>query len=887
MTLPPPRLAVWLLSRVVPGHCRDAVLGDLEEEFHEVAVPVRGPRRARRWFWRQAFSLMRAYALSTRDRPTHEDTTRSYTMHQDIRDALRSLVRAPAYSLTAIAVLALGIGATSAIFSFVNGVLLRPLPYAEPDRIVLVFEKPPGGLRNGVATANYLDWRDQNDVFESMAATTAAAMTLSRAGETARLNTGRVSAGYFEVFGARAALGRTFAAEDEQPGRERVVVLSHRTWRSVFGADPGVLGSTIELDGLPFTVIGVMPGGSAFDRGRTDVWRPLVFGPGERARNYHWLQVVARLRPDVTIDDARQRMAPIAAQIARDYPAIKKDWGITIDRYSDLLIGPALRQSLNVLMAAVGMLLLVGCANLANVSLARATAREREVVVRAALGASRLRIVRQFLTESMLLALAGGAMGIVAGYAMMRGLQLLMPAFYLPREAQVGIDGRVLLFAVSISIGTALLFGTAPAFQAGRLDLAGTMRAASRGVTADRLRRRLRSSLIVLEVALASMLVIGASLLMRSFVRLQEVDPARDPETLLTAVLTVPQARFESPERARSYEHLLLNRLRMVPGTIEVALTSALPMRGWTDGMPLRIPAASAGAPTVEGGAGFKMVSHSYFATIGLPLVRGRSLQETDTASAKPVIVVNEAFVQRYFDGVDPIGRHVLIERILPGRRELGEVVPWEIVGIVGNERTGSLSAPSGRGVYATLAQSPQYSLSLVARISGEGPAPIAALKAAANEVDTSQPLSEVRTMQAIRDESLGADRLRTWLVAAFSSLALLLAGIGIFGVIAYSVAQRRHEIGVRTALGASRGRVMTLVMRQAAFLTAAGLALGVAGSLAGARFMASLLFGVTPADPISIAAAVSVLAGVAILAAWIPARRAAAIDPLVALRAE
>ena len=322
-------------------------------------------------------------------------------MAHDLRDAVRSLTRSPAYTLTALAVLALGIGATTSIFSFVDGVLLRPLPYPNPERIVFVFEKPPGGLRNGVATANFLDWRDQNDVFEAMAATTSTTMTLTGAGETARLRVGRVSTGYFGVFGIRTVLGRTLVAEDEQPGRDRVVVLSNRTWQSVFGADRGIVGRPIVLDGQTFTVIGVLPADSSFDRGRTEVWRPLAFGPGERARNYHWLQVIARMKPGVTIEQARARMEPIAAQIAHDYPDIKKDWGITIDRFSDLVVNSGLRQSLNMLMAAVGMLLLVGCANLANIAMARGTAREREVVVRAALGASRARITRQFLTESL------------------------------------------------------------------------------------------------------------------------------------------------------------------------------------------------------------------------------------------------------------------------------------------------------------------------------------------------------------------------------------------------------------------------------------------------------------------------------------------------------
>ena len=884
----PPRLAIWLLSRTVPAGCRDAVLGDLEEEFVEQAVPQLGARRARLWFWRQAFSLARAYALARHDTVAAGlHPPRTDTMRHDLRDAVRSLLRSPAYTLTAIAVLALGIGATSSIFSFVDGVLLRPLPYPNPERIVLVFEKPPGGLRNGVATANYLDWRSQNDVFEAIAATSTVTMTLAGTGDTARLRAGRVSAGYFDVFGVRPALGRTLVPDDELAGRDRVVVLSNRVWQTVFAGDRAIVGRDIVLDGQAFTVIGVMPGGSAFDRGRTDLWRPLVFGSNERARNYHWLQVLARLKPGVTLEQARARMEPIAAQIAHDYPDIKKDWGITIDRFSDLAVNSSLRQSLNMLMAAVGMLLLVGCANLANIAMARGTAREREVVVRAALGASRSRIIRQFLTESLLLSLTGGALGIAAGYAMTRGLQLLMPAYYLPREALITIDWRVMLFVLAVSVATALIFGTAPAFQAGRVDLAGSMRASSRSTTVDRGRRRLRDTLIVVEVALACMLLVGAGLLMRSFTRLQQVEAARDPATLVTAAVAVPDGRFSTTEEALTYQRLLLERLRAVPGTSQVALTSALPMQGWTDGMPLRIPSTKPGQAATEGGGGVKMVSPAYFATIGLPVVRGRSLADTDTASSTPVIVINQAFANRYFEGIDPIGKHVIIERILPRCCGLGEEVPWEVVGVVGNERVGSLAAAESRGLYITLDQSPQFVPRVIVRTAAAPAGVIAGLKAAATELDPGQPLTEIRTVQDIRDESLGADRLRTWLVAAFSGVALLLAGVGIFGVIAYSVAQRTHEIGVRAALGASRGRVMALVIRHALLLTTAGLALGIAGAVAGTRFMSSLLFGVQPNDLVSMAAAVLSLAIVGAVAAWIPARRAAAVDPLVALRME
>jgi putative ABC transport system permease protein len=889
-TSQPPRLAAWLLGRIIPADAQDSAVGDLDEEFVRDVLPRIGAARARRWYWRQTLSLARAYGID-RARPGTSSSDRSFsrndTMAHDLRDALRTIVRSPGYSIVTIAVLALGIGATSAIFSFVDGVLLRPLPYADPERIVMVWEKPPNGLRNGVATANFLDWREQNDVFETIAAITPTSMTLSEAAGTTRLRGARVSAGYFAIFGVDAALGRAFLAEDEQPGRDRVVVLSNKIWQSAFGADRSIVGRTVTLNEQAYTVVGVLAAGSAFDRGRTDVWRPLVFGPGERARNYHWLQVNARLKPGVTIDQARMRMAPIAARIANEYPAIKKDWGITIDQFADMVVSSTLRQSLNVLMAAVGMLLLVGCANLANIAMARGTARDREVLVRAALGASRLRIVRQFLTESLLLGLTGGALGAALGYGMTRGLKLLLPPFYLPREAEIALDWRVLGFVLAVSVATALVFGVVPALQAGRIDLAGSMRGSSRAVTADRGRRRLRDGLIVIEVALACMLLVGASLLIRSFARLQQVEPARDPATLIVAPLAIPQERFASAPEALTYQRLLLERLGSVPGVREVALTSALPMQGWTDGMPLRIPSAKAGDQPVRGGGGVKMISPSYFATIGLPVVRGRGLRESDNQGSTPVIVINQAFADMYFKGIDPIGRHVLIERILPGRPELGEEVPWEIVGVAANERVGSLSANASRGLYITLDQSPQLTPNLIARTSAAAASVVPSMRAAAREFDAGQPLADVRTVEDLRDDSLAADRLRMWLVTAFSTIALVLAGIGIFGVIAYSVAQRTHEIGVRAALGASRGRLMGLVMRHAAMLTAFGLALGLAGAVGATRFMSALLFGVQPNDVVSLAGAAASLGIVAMVAAWVPARRAARVDPLVALRVE
>ncbi len=890
----PPRWAVRLLLRALPGDAQDAALGDLDEEFREDIVPRRGACRARLWYWRQVLSLAMAFTVArARITQPQPSGSKSDIMQHDIRDALRTLVRSPGYSVITIAVLALGIGATSAIFSFVDGVLLRPLPYEHADRIVRLWEQPPGsnGGRNSISTANFLDWQQQHgDVFENVVGIANSSATLTGGTEPRQIRGVRVSAAYFEVHGTKAALGRTFAPDEDQPGKERVAVITHRLWQSVFDGDPSLVGRSIVLDGQAFTIIGVLPAGSAFDRGSSDLFRPLAFAPTEKTRNFHWLQAAALLRPGVTLEQARAKMQGVAARIARDYPDSNKDWGITIERLADISVPTPLRQSLRVLMAAVAMLLLVGCANLANLALARGTAREREVLVRAALGASRWRIVRQFMLESLLLSCVGGLIGLAVGYGMMRGLQLLLPPFFLPREALVTIDWRALAFAFGVSVLTGLIFGTVPALQAGRTDLAGSMKGSSRSVTSDRFRRRLRDGLVVIELSLACMLMVGSGLLMRSFMRLQQVEAAREPETLLTASLPTANGRFANPDEARAFYRRVLERTASVPGVVDAAFTSALPMRGWGYGMPLRIAGQKRGDDATRDVAFFKMVSPSYFRTIGLTVMRGRSLAPSDTATSPRVAVVSQAFVDRFLKDLDPIGQHVLIEEIIPGQPKLGPEIPWEIVGVVGNERVTSLNVTDSnlsRGVYTSMEQAPNYGAALVIRTTRDTPVTLTSLKAAIHEINPDQPLSDVQTLAAIKDESVAPDRLRTWLIAVFGGIAGLLAGIGIYGVISYSVAQRTHEIGVRAALGANRQRLIGLVMRHATLLTIAGLGLGIVGAVASTRLLESLLFGVAPRDALSLAGAAVLLGMVAMVAAWVPARRAAAVDPLVALRVE
>ncbi len=878
----PPRLPRWLLERLLPQAWCDAAIGDLDEEFARAADI--SETAARRWYWRQACSLAIAHLRERRhgDAAARPRLSRIDRMQQDIRFALRALRRSPSFTIVALLMLALGIGATSAIFSFVDGVMLRPLPYRDADGIIRVWEQPPGGTRNVISALNFQDWRDQNTAFSAIAAVSNVEATLAGPAGPVLVRTGRVSAPYFDIYGVEAALGRTFAPGEDTPGREQVAVLSYPLWQEQFGADPAIVGTTIRLDGAPYTVIGVLPAGSPFNRGWARLFRPLAFTSAEQTRDYHWLTATARLKPGVTFEQARANMDAIGSRIARDYPHSNKDWGVHLDRLTDVAVGEDLKQSLRVLLGAVGLLLLLGCANLANLSLARGTNREREVVVRAALGASRGRIFRQFLTESLILSLGGGALGVGAGYAMMRGLERLLPPLYLPREAVVTMDWRALLFAAAVAVSTGLLFGVAPAIHASHTDLSSSMRASSRSTTADRSRRRLRQSLVVAEIAISCVLLAGAGLLGRSFFAMRGVEAARDPDHVVVAGLFAPKGRFVNPDAARVYYRQIYDRVAAIPGVQSVALSSAVPLEGWSDGMPLTIAETRK-----EGGAGYKQITPSYFSTIGLTILRGRGLNDADRQGSTPAIVVNQQFADQYFPGANPIGSHLLIQEIVPGQPALGPEIPWEIVGVVSNEHAGSLGDRGRAGVYVSVEQGPRYGPSVVLRTGVEASAVAEPLRAAIRSVDRDQVVTDIRTIAALQSDYVAPDRLRTSLIAAFGAIALLLAAIGIYGVMAYSVEQRTQEIGIRAALGASRGTLVGLVMHQATLLTAIGVALGLAAAAASSKVLASLLFGVTPRDAVSLIAAALTLSVTALLAAWIPARRAAAVDPIRALRVE
>ena len=799
-----------------------------------------------------------------------------------MRYAIRSLRRSPGFTIIALLTLALGIGANTAIFSFVNGVLLKPLPYRDPHGIVMVWEKPPGGDRNGISTLNFLDWKNQNSVFEHMAAINFGGnVTLTGAGQPEELQGVRVSASYFEIFGVQAVLGRTFAPDEDQLGKSQVVILSHRLWENRFGADPSIVGRTLTLSGKPCTVVGVMPAHSPFDRSYAQLWMPLAFEPRDMTRDYHWMLSFARLKPGVTLEKAEAAMDAIGARIAAAYPESNKGWGVTVERFEDRIVGPQLRRSLLVLLAAVGAILLIGCANLANLTLARGAAREREIAVRASLGAGAWRLIRQLLTENLLIAAAGGALGLGLGYAMIRGLILLAPPFSLPSEANVSIDPAILLFTLAVSLLTALLFGLAPAIHAARVDPASAMKEGGRSASSGAGRARLR------EVALAFVLLAGAGLLVGSFFRMLHVDTGFTSTNVTTARLPIARDRFAHPEQLLQYVRLLDDRLRAAPGVRAVAFSNVLPMQGWGDGMPFLIAGRAFVDRANRRACFYKRVTGSYFRTLEIRLLRGRTFSGDDTRGGAPVIVINEEMARRYFKGEDPLGKRILIQEILYGQPGLGPEIPWEVVGIVGDEQTGSLIDTKSPGVYVTFDQSPTNDLNMVLRASLDPRMLTSAIHAAVRAVDKDQAIADLETLEQIKSGTVSSDRMQTMLLAIFAALALLLAAIGIYGVISYSVTQRTHELGIRAALGASRGSLLGMVIRRGMQLTLIGLAIGAAGALALTRLLASLLFGISPRDPVTLIVVAAVLSTVALLACYIPARRAAAVDPLVALRYE
>lgn len=805
---------------------------------------------------------------------------------QDLRYGLRMLVKNPGFTIVAVIALALGIGANSAIFSVVNAVLLRPLPYQDPDRLVMVWEDSTksGYPRDTPAAANYIDWRNQNQVFEGMAAIAEQNFNLTGTGEPERIEGRLVSANLFSLLGIEPQAGRAFLAEEDQPGHNRVVILSHGLWQRRFGSDAKLLGQTLTLNGENHTVVGIMPPHFQFPTREDQLWVPIAFTPEQAAnRGRHYLEVVARLKPGVTLAQAQAEMSAIAMRMQQQYPE-NTDLGATITPLHEQVVGD-IKPALLVLLGAVGFVLLIACANVANLLLARAAVRQKEISIRVALGASRLRLIRQFLTESVLLAVLGGGVGLLLSLWGVSLLKAFIPENISQVEA-ITIDGRVLLFTLLVSLLTGLIFGLAPVVQASSLNLNETLKEGGRDSAAGSRGNRIRSLLVIAEVAVSLILLIGAGLLINSFLRLRNVDPGFRANNLLTMKVVLPAFKYPDQARRTAFYNELLTRIETLPGVKSAAFTTNLPLYQQGNSIGISIE----GIPDPAPGQGrrpsvaTRVISPRYFQTMGIQLLQGRGFSDQDKEDAPAVAVVNETMARRFWPGQDPMGK-----RLTPGSLTSTDPNDWiTVVGVAKDVRQFELTADPKPQMYLSYVQAGFFAPSDLVVSTDLDPISLAAsVRKAVWEVDKDQPVSNIRTMEEIVSDSVARQRFSMMLLGIFAALALALAAVGIYGVMSYSVAQRTREFGIRMALGARRSDVLSLAVGHGLKLVLIGIVVGLGAAFFLTRVMSSLLFGVSATDPVTFIAISLVLIGVAAVASFIPARHATKIDPMVALRYE
>ena len=803
-----------------------------------------------------------------------------------LRYAIRRLLHEPGFSAVVVATLALGIGANTAIFSIVNEVLLRPLPYADPDRLVTLnhYYSNLDGLEASFAVPSYRDVRERMRIFEAFAVSQPWNVNLTGRGQPEQLIGAKATAEYFKVFGVAPLYGRTFAAGEDQPGHEKVAVLSYGFWQRSFGSDPSVIGRKLLLDGEPYDVIGVMPATfhNFFNR-ETEVWAPAVFQPeqyGDDRRTSEFLDAAGRLESGVSVEQAERQVTAFADGLKRDFPDLYADrWTITTKSLNEMSTR-RLRTALLVLAGAVGFVLLIACANIANLLLARAASRSREVAVRAAIGATRGDLVRQLLAESVILSLVGAVAGLAIAYGAVQALLATVPVDLL-RVEQVRIDGVVLLFTLALALLTGVVFGIAPAISATRTDLNDALRDGTR--TAGEHRGRwLRRSLVVAEVALSLTLLVGAGLLIKSFARLQGVDPGFDPDNILTMSISLPRAKYQTPESRTAFFESARQRLAQLPGVTGVGATSNMPFGGnWsTSSFSVEGYQPPEGQPGPWGDT--RVVTPGYHEAMRIELLRGRHLTAADREGAARVVVVDDEMVRRYWADSDPLGKRISFGD--PTRPDAQWIT---VVGVVRHTAHEGLDAERRVQLYFAHQQLPLPQMTFAVRSSGDPSAQVSAVRAAVLEIDPDQPIASVRVMHSMMDAALGQRKLSMYLLGTFAGLAVLLAAIGIYGVMSFDVTRRSQEIGVRMALGAARSSVLALVMKQGLALAVLGVVLGMLGALALTRVIESQLFGVPRNDPATFAAVALGLTMVAAVATLVPALRAIRLDPVRALRYE
>lgn len=800
------------------------------------------------------------------------------TFLRDVQYGMRMLIRKPGFTAVAVITLALGIGANTMIFSVVNAVLLSPLPFPDSARLVRIGESH-SHYKGNFTYASFLDLGNETESIENIAAARFWSDNLTDGGEPEQVSIMLVSANFFPALGIAPQLGRTFLPEEDTPGRDGVVVLSHALWQRRYGGDPNLIGKTIKLGGAQRTVIGVMPQGfqsNIIYSGQYDVWAPLVAGGLlHDNRRSHLLAVIARLKPRATMARAEAELGALATGIEQRNPGVDDpEMGITVIGLQERLVAP-MRPALLVLLCAVGCVLLIACANVANLMLARSAAREKEMAIRLALGASRWRITRQLLTESALLGFAGGAVGLLLAVWCVDSIIALAPG-NLPRIGEVRIDGRVLFFTLVTSLVTGIVFGIAPALQLPRLSIQEVVKDGGRGSTGSR-RRWLRRSLVVSEVAVAMVLLIGAGLLINSFWRLQQVDRGFDARNVLTLNMTL--SRYSTNEQQVAFLKETLERVSQTPGVRAAGVTSTLPLGGGPstefviEGRP---PLAAGDQPTAD----IRIVDPNYFHAMGIPLRAGRPFAETDSTTAPAVMVINENMARRFWPDEDPIGKRVTM-------KDWGAPLTGEIVGIAGDVKADGLDSETRPMIYWAYPQFPVIFNSIVVRTDGNPLSLAGAIKSQIWSVDPAQPIASVATMEQLLADSVSPRRFNMTLIGVFAVIALALAAVGIYGVISYTVSQRTHEIGIRVAVGAQGADVLRLVVGQGMALALSGVGVGLIAAFGLTRLMSSLLFGVTATDPLTFIAVPVILTGTALAACFVPARRATKIDPMIALRYE
>ena len=802
------------------------------------------------------------------------------TLSQDLRYGARMLFKNPSFTAAAIITLALGIGANTTIFS----VAWRPMRYQGADRLLMVWETRPDGSRSPVSAPTYLDWRQQNSSFKELAAARSASVALS-ATPPVLVSGASVTPNFFDTFRLRPELGRFFSAAEFRPDSNRVAVLSHEVWQSKFAGEADIVGKTVRLNGESYSIVGVAPANFEF-WGRIDVWMPMALPPAAPNRQTRDLMVVGRMKPGVTASQAGEEMRTLAARVAQQSPETNKQWSALTQDFYQALAGPGVLLTMVLLFVLVCLVLLLACVNVANLLLARATTRQKEIAVRFAFGASRWRVMRQLLAETLLLASLGGALGLLMAFAAVRYLATL-PVLQAPGLAPIEINRLVLEFAVVLCVASTVISGFVPAWRTTAANLIEHVKAAGHTTVGDRKQIRLRNGLVMGELALSVVLMVTAGLSLRSFIRLAQVDPGFPSKGLLTAHMALPDPKYADAERVRAFSMQLLEKVRAIPGVEDAAISSGLPPTNFENRQPFRVEGRDPAAANASGVANYQVISDGYFHTLGLRVLKGRAFSEDDRQGSTPVVIVNRRLAEKFFLTGDPLGRRLLISELVPGRNEPSQPIAFEIVGIVNNLKNFRVNEPSNPEIYIPYMQAPWSSEYLLVRSRSETSSLVAGVRKALSAVDPDLPLTEVSTMDERLSMSLAGGRVVVALMVIFAFMALSMGSVGLYGVISYSAAQRTTEFALRLALGAPQHEVLRLVASGALRLLLVGGAVGMALALGMAHLLSSSIFGISPYDPLTFATVTLVLVAVVITASYLPSRRATKVDPMVALRYE